>query len=234
MIDTGSITYGKECIDFNVLYVPRKTLEIAVHPDKQVVVKAPIGTGWIDIENRVKNRARWINRQIAYFRQYDPRATSRNYVSGETHLYLGRQYRLRITAGESNEVMLLQGRLLMTLRGVKPERVRECLESWYREKALEKFPEFFEQAIKPFRRMGFEQPKLRIRRMRKRWGSLSKRGTLTLNLRLIHASKECIEYVITHELCHLKFHDHSAGFYKLLARTMPDWEKRKNRLEMMQ
>lgn len=234
MIDTGSITYGKECIDFNVLYVPRKTLEIAVHPDKQVVVTAPIGTGWVDIETRVKKRARWINRQIAYFRQYEPRTIPRNYVSGETHLYLGRKYRLRTTAGETNEVKLLQGRMLVTTHEVRPEKIRDCLELWYREKAWGKFPEFFEQCIKPFRRMGFEHPKLRIRRMRKRWGSLSKMGTLTLNLKLIHAPKECIEYVIMHELCHMKFHDHSAGFYKLLARTMPDWEKRKNRLEMMQ
>jgi len=109
--------------------------------------------------------------------------------------------------------------------------VRERLESWYREKAWEKFPEIFEQCIAQFRRMGLEHPKLRIRRMRKRWGSLSKRGTLTLNLKLILAPKECIEYVITHELCHLKFHDHSVGFYKMLGRIMPDWERRKKRLE---
>lgn len=232
MTDTGSITYGKESIDFDVLYVPRKTLEIAVHPDKQVVVTAPIGTGWIDIESRVKKRARWINRQIAHFRQYEPRTTARNYVRGETHLYLGRKYRLRITAGESNEVKLLQGRMLVTTQEVRPERIRDCMESWYREKAWEKFPVFFEQCIKPFRHMGFEHPKLRIRRMRKRWGSLSKRGTLTLNLKLIHAPKECIEYVIIHELCHVKFHDHSPGFYKLLERVMPDWERRKKRLEL--
>lgn len=233
MINAGSITYGKESISFDVLYVPRKTLEIAVHPDKQVVVRAPIGTGWVDIENRVKKRARWINRQIAYFRQYEPRSTSRNYVSGETHLYLGRRYRLKTTVGETNAVKLIQGRMSVTVREVKPEKIRECLDSWYREKAWEKFLEILEQCMKPFRRTGFKHPKLRIRRMRKRWGSLSKRGTLTLNLKLIHAPKECIEYVVTHELCHLKFHDHSVGFYKMLERVMPEWERRKKRLETL-
>jgi len=130
MINTGSFTYGKERIDFEVLYVPRKTLEIAVLPDKQVLVRAPIGTERSKIEARVKKRARWVKKQIMFFRQYEPRSTARNYVGGETHLYLGRKYRLRIAIGQTPEVKLLQGRMLVTLWDVKPDKVRECLDSY--------------------------------------------------------------------------------------------------------
>jgi hypothetical protein len=72
---------------------------------------------------------------------------------------------------------------------------------------------------------------LQIKRLKKRWGSLSAKGTLTLNTDLIRAPKECIDYVVTHELCHLVNKDHNAQFYGLLGKIMPDWEKRKHKLE---
>jgi len=232
-VQSGVIDYGTEHICFDVLYVKRKTMEIAVYPDRQVVFKAPIGTAWVDIERRAKKRVRWICKQILHFRQFEPRTPPRHYVSGETHLYLGRQYRLKVVQGDKDSVKLMRGRLAVTIKGqATPERVKNCLESWYRTKAREKMPVVFEPVMERFKRLGHDCPELQIRKMKKRWGSLSKKGTLTLNLSLICVPKECIEYVITHELCHLKLHDHSAGFYKLLDRLMPDWERRKRRLEM--
>ena len=73
---------------------------------------------------------------------------------------------------------------------------------------------------------------MKIMQLKKRWGSLSKNGTLTLNRDLIKAPKECIEYVIIHELCHLEHHNHGPEFYRLLERSLPDWVKRKHKLEM--
>jgi hypothetical protein len=83
----------------------------------------------------------------------------------------------------------------------------------------------------PFARRGLAAPAICVRSMRKRWGSLSRNGRMTLNSRLIEAPQKCIEYVVVHELCHLIHHDHSPQFLKLLSRVMPDWEKRKARLE---
>ena len=232
-VQSGVIDYGTEHIRFDVLYVKRKTMEIAVHPDRQVLVKAPIGTAWADIESRVKKRVRWICKQILHFKQFEPRTPPRNYVSGETHLYLGRQYRLKVVEGDNDSVKLMRGRLTVTIKDqATPERVKARLESWYRAKAWEKIPVIFDPVMEWFKRLGHDCPELQIRRMKTRWGSLSRKGTLTLNLSLIRVPKECIEYVITHELCHLKFHDHSASFYKLLEQVMPDREKRKKRLEM--
>ena len=85
-----SITYGRNEIVFDVLHLQRKTLEVAVHPDKSVVVKAPLGSDSEEVVRRVRRRAGWIHRQILYFEQFEPKTPPRRHVSGETHLYLGR------------------------------------------------------------------------------------------------------------------------------------------------
>jgi len=227
------IIYGREDIHFDVLFVNRKSMEIAVHPDSRVVVKAPVGTDIVDIKARLIKRARWIKRQIAYFGQFAPRTPARRYVGGESHLYLGRQYRLKIMAGGINQVKLVRGYFRISVNGSPaPERVKRLLDKWYANKARERFQEVLHRCLPGFERFGVTAPKLMIRRMKTRWGSLSPNGTLTLNVELIRAPKECLEYVITHELCHLKHQQHDAAFYRLLEQHMPDWERRKHKLEL--
>jgi predicted metal-dependent hydrolase len=227
----GVATYGKETFSYSVHYVPRRTLEIAVHPDKSVVVKAPVGTATEKIEQRVHKRARWITRQRDYFAQFEPRTPKRLYVGGETHLYLGRQYRLRIHAGESEGVKLSRGYFDITIaKGAGPARVKELLDRWYREKAVSKFSESLEKWWPKFAKAG-AKPSLHVRKLKKRWGSLSASGRLTLNLDMIRAPQECIDYVVVHELCHLKHADHGAEFYRQLSRVIPDWKKKKLSLE---
>lgn len=230
---TGKIHFGKTSFAYNVLHVSRKTMEIAVHPNKRVVVKAPLGTLRDEIEGRLRRRARWVLRQIDYFQQFEPRTPVRRFVSGETHLYLGRQYRLKVVRADANQVKMTRGRVVVEIdEEILPELVAAYLEDWYRSRARQYFQECLERCAQDFIRRGYELPRLQIKKMRTRWGSLSQNGTLTLNLSLMRAPRECIEYVITHELCHLKYDDHSAGFYKYLERLMPDWEKRKLRLEL--
>lgn len=228
-----TITYGGEVVAYEVLFVTRKTLEIAVHPDLRVVIKAPRGTSEIAIQSRARKRARWIKKQRDYFRQFDPRTPPRQYVGGETHRYLGRQYRLKLTESDKPSVKLTGGLFWVSC----PDRndssqVKALLEAWYLQKAHEKFAEYFERCWPEFERLNQARPKIQIRRMKSRWGSLSKSGTLTLNVALVQAPRECIDYVITHELCHLLHHDHGPSFYRLLEKVMPDWEKRKHKLEL--
>jgi len=232
-LSQGSITYGKRQIKFNVLYVNRKTLEIAVLPDRQVVVKAPIGSEWDKIQKKIIKRARWISRQLEYFRQFEPRTPARQYVGGESHLYLGRHYRLKVHRNCSAGVKLTKGFCQVSVTGKSSSReIKAVLDEWYFHRASAKFIDAFERCWNDFNKRGVSKPRLFTRRMKTRWGSLAKSGALTLNTDLVRAPLECIEYVITHELCHLKHHDHSSGFYKLLEKVMPDWEKRKRRLEM--
>jgi len=113
-----------------------------------------------------------------------------------------------------------------------PNAAKKLLNQWYSEKAQLQFAESMDRCWQKFNGLGISQPKLSIKRMQKRWGSLSDKGTVTLNTDLVRAPKECIDYVVTHELCHLKYNDHSPKFYKLLDSVIPGWEKIKHKLEL--
>ncbi|EDZ68276.1 conserved hypothetical protein [Nitrosococcus oceani AFC27] len=106
------------------------------------------------------------------------------------------------------------------------------MDEWYRERAAHYFAKVFAECWEKFKKNGFSKPVIKIMTMKKRWGSLSPNGTLTLNPALIKTPKACIEYVVMHELCHLQHHHHGPEFYQLLDRSLPDWMKRKHKLEM--
>lgn len=227
-----TFAYAGKLIAYDVIFVNRKTLEIAVYPDSRVVVKAPKSTDRKDIESRITKRARWIQRQQDYFRQFDPRTLPRQYIGGETHRYLGRQYRLKLVEGDVASVKLVRGFFMVVCQDRQDTGyVKALLWSWYTQRAQEKFVESFERCWPAFEKRGLSRPRLKLRRMKTRWGSLSASGVLTLNLNLILVPRECLEYVIVHELCHLKHHNHSVVFYQLLEKMMPDWAKRKHKLE---
>jgi predicted metal-dependent hydrolase len=229
----GSVHYGQRVIDYTCSTVDRKTLEIAVHPDASVVVKAPLGTGVEAIESKLRKRARWIVRQQDYFKQFNPRTPQRHYISGETHLYLGKQYQLKVGAGGENKVRLKHGVFEVTCwQKVAPHMTKRLMEQWYAQKAAEQFAQSLERCWPKMARYDYHKPSIVIQRMEKRWGSLSEIGTLTLNVELVKAPKECIDYVVMHELCHLKHYDHSPAFYQMLDTYLPEWRKLKHRLEL--
>lgn len=227
----GTVEFGSETIRYEVRFLAsRQTLGIEVHPDQRVVVKAPAGCSAEQIAERVQKRASWISRQIADFQRYNPRTPQRQYLSGETHLYLGRQYRLKVVSGETASVKLSRAYLTVLLPGTPDrERVRAILHRWSLDRARDVFAEVLKTCLA--RSNIAQPPRIIVRAMLSRWGSMSPAGTITLNSQLIRAPRACIEYVITHELCHLTHRDHDASFYRLLGQVMPDWEKRKQRLE---
>lgn len=228
---TGTLTWGTDTIRYEVRFLAsRQTLAIEVHPDSRVLVRAPVDCPEALIAERVQKRAAWISRQLAEFERYRPRTPVRQYINGESHLYLGRQYRLKLAEGDSASVKLTRGQLLVSLPGEpEPERVKTLLHRWYLDRARAVFTEVLDASLLHFK--GVEQPRLIVRAMQSRWGSLSRAGTMTLNLNLVRAPRPCIEYVVTHELCHTRHRDHDARFFKLLGHVMPDWEQRKQRLE---
>lgn len=225
------IVFGTETISYEIRFLPtRRTLGIEVHPDLSVVVRAPADCDLDTIQARVGKRASWISKQLTNFQRYSPRTPARQYVSGETHLYLGRQYRLKVVAGELAPVKMNRGHLELTLPGkADPDRVKALLHRWYLDHARKVFIDVLDELLPRFK--GQQRPRLIVRAMQSRWGSLSQAGTMTLNANLVRAPRACIEYVVTHELCHIKHRDHDASFFRLLGQVMPDWEKRKQRLE---
>ncbi len=234
-VERYSIEYGKHFISYTVVRRTRKTLEIAVEPDSTVAIAAPISASPESIAAKVRKRAAWILTQQRYFDQFNPRTPARRYVSGETHLYLGRQYRLRVVKSQSASVKLMRGTIeIQSCQPESSEETKALLEKWYKSKARTKFLERIEACFERFSRPAAVTPKgLTIRGMQKRWGSMSREGRLSLNLRLIQAPADTIDYVITHELCHRIEPSHSPRYFRILKRAMSDWEGRKKRLEQI-
>lgn len=228
---TGTVTWGADTIRYEVCFLAsRQTLAIEVHPDSRVLVRAPVGCPEALIAERLQKRACWISRQLAEFDRYRPRTPARQYISGESHLYLGRQYRLKLVSGDAGRVNLTRSQLLVTLPGEpEPDQVKALLHRWYLDRARATFTDVLDASLLHFRSV--EHPRLIVRTMQSRWGSLSRAGTVTLNVNLVRAPRPCIEYVVIHELCHTRHRDHDARFFKLLGQVMPDWEQRKHRLE---
>lgn len=228
-----SIQFGAHDIAFSVVRRDRRTLQIAVQPDASIVVTAPVGTDAERIDARVRKRAAWILRQQRYFQAFLPRTPARRFVAGETHRYLGRHYRLRVARDGSGTVKLFRGFLVVDLpRGGADADVQQMVERWFHDRARLKFVERLEVCLSNFASVDTYRPLgLIIRRLERRWGSMSPGGRLLLNERLVHARMECIDYVITHELCHRVEAHHGPAFFNLLSRVMPDWPKRKESLE---
>ena len=160
------------------------------------------------------------------FSTFPRRSRPLQYLSGETFRYLGRRYRLRVVQNDASVkkdiVRLTRGRFVVSTPGrVSRDQVRALVEHWYRKSAHQVFDGMVSKMFTAFSRRGIERPELNIRHMKRRWGSLSSHGRMTLNVRLVEAPRDCIEYVITHELCHLAHHDHSPAFWRLLTRIIP-------------
>lgn len=226
-----TISYGRKRIAFHLLYSSRKTLAIDVHPDLSVVVTAPKNAADGAIEKKMQKRAAWIIQQQRFFENYLPPIPPRRYLGGESHRYLGRQYRLRVHQGKEDSVKLARGQINVYLTdSSKKERIKTLVVGWFRQRAEIIFGALFNEMVDKAERQKITAESFEIRRMKNRWGSCTKEGRILLNPDLIIAPKQCIEYVIVHELCHLQEHNHGPAFYRLLQNLMPDWEKRRERL----
>lgn len=120
--------------------------------------------------------------------------------------------------------------LILTLK--HPQSIAVAMEQWYQFRAELLFQEHLRRCLQIAFPLRFDSDvKLRVKPMKRRWGSCPKVGTITLNTELVKTPLHCIDYVIIHELCHLRIHDHSPAFFRMLGRCMPDWKRRKDRLE---
>lgn len=229
------IEHAGEHITVSVEFRSRERLSISVHPDGSVTALAPAGRSLGDVLTYLNRRRSWIVRQRRYFERYQPLPAEKRYVSGETHLYLGRQYRLRVHQSVDTSVRLVGRFFEVHVPTPKhPGPIAAAMTEWYQSHAESLFQERLYRCVQTAAplRLGLDA-KIRVKSMERRWGSCSKAGTITLNTHLVKAPLHCIDYVITHELCHLRIPDHSPAFFRMLGRCMPDWQRRKDRLESM-
>jgi predicted metal-dependent hydrolase len=230
-----SFTYGEGTIRYRIRWQPeRKVSRIAIHvePTGEVWVDAPFDATEPAILAAVKKRARWIHGHVADFQHRRRHTLPREYVSGEAVMYLGRRYRLKVIAGvEGGESVRLSGGLLEVRVPVKDRHVvSAAMDRWYGMRARTVILQRLEELAAHLRWVRTPPP-LRFQRMKVQWGSCSPAGRLTLNPYLVKAPRECIDYVLLHELCHLRHHNHSRSFYQLLGRHLPQWAEVKKRLD---
>ena len=226
-----AIQFGSKQIDFQLEFSNRKSLGITVTPDLEVLVKAPIDTTIEKVKEKLRKKAPWIIRQQSFFLTFHPKMTDRKYVGGETHLYFGRQYRLKIIF-DPVESVKLKGKFI-EVTTLDKAKVEELVSNWYLHNAKKKLHTIAIELIEKFKKYKVEPSSIVLREMPTRWGSCTAKGKIILNPELIKAPKGCIEYVIIHELCHLIHHDHTQKFIDLQTKEMSNWEKWKMKLEKL-
>lgn len=212
---------------------PERSIAIHVEADGKVLVDAPLQAPESAVRSALIKRAKWIDKQLVAVEARLRFVTPREYVSGATVYYLGRRYRLKVlTAIGRPATRLAGGYVEVSVPDRNPEFVHRALSHWLRERARIVLTRRLEDIASTLRWTA-QTPPTTFRRMKAQWGSCSPNGRLTLNPGLVCAPRECIDYVLLHELCHLKEHNHSAKFYRLLDLHMPEWRRAKVRLDDM-
>lgn len=232
----SSFIYGDERFNYEVCFTParREKIAIHVHPDASIQIDAPEGQELAEIHHAVLKRARWIKTHVNDAQKRREHALPRSYVSGESHFYLGRRYQLKVLRenGSGPNVRLQRGRICVETEKRDAEIVKCHLANWYRRRAEKVFRRRLEVVADEIAWLN-DVPPLRLLRMRKQWGSCSPNGVILLNPHLVKSPRDCVDYVIAHELCHLREHNHSPRYYRLLGEVMPGWESVKAKLDGM-
>jgi len=231
-----SVEYADKEIEFKLIRKSVKNINLRVKADMTVVVSAndtvPLGV----IMDFVKEKSPWILKHLEKFEKVQPISKSKKeYVSGESFRYLGRQYRLKVFESDTEYVKYFRGFIHIYTKDMdKREKKKALLDNWFRERANLIFDESLNRMHRLVEKYNIEKPEMKIRKMKSRWGTCYvNRKIIILNLELIHAPKYCIDYVVLHELVHFKHKNHNKDFYNLLTTLMPDWKDRKKILDQV-
>lgn len=201
----------------------RRKLTITVERDRSVVVHAPEEYSDDKIRKVVESKRQWIHEKRRHPQKYQdlPHPPGKELVSGESALYLGRQYRIEMVKGAATEVRFSRQFYVP----VGPERRRvEALREWYIDRAREKI---LPRVALHARQLGVDISAVKIADIRYRWGSCTTKNNVNLNWRLIKAPMFVIDYVIVHELAHLIEANHTARFWNIVRAQTPTMEKAK-------
>lgn len=225
--------FGTFIYEYLLIKQDRKTLSLTVTPDLKIILKCPHKADDQKIEAFLKRKWFWLEKQLSFFKKYQRNIYEKEYISGEGYLYLGRQYKLVVRRGKEDSVTLTKGKLLVsTIKTVGDGKYnKKLINAWFMEKTEKIFQERFSAMLSKFDYKN--TPILGIREMKKRWGSFLNKDKIFLNPKLISMPKECIDYVVVHELCHLRYKNHDKRFFELFNKKFPKWQKVKDKLEIL-
>lgn len=213
-------------IEFKVVYSRRRTLGISVLPDATVVVRVPLRTSDKTIIRIVEEKSEWIKKHRDSYKHLHQNKPGKSFFDGEKHLFRGNEVVLKIEKSAKPFVWFSDGIIDMgLLKPEDPKAIKRLLYSGYKREAGQLFPELLDRMVLKHENQNFKPAGLVIRSTKRRWGSCSNKGLITLSTELIKLDNRHIEYVIVHELCHLKHHNHSSRYYELLSELFPDWKE---------
>jgi predicted metal-dependent hydrolase len=235
-MDTHIVPVGeKKFIEFELIRKNVKNINITVRPDFSVMVSAKNDVPFDDIVAFVQNNSNWITKRLGRYQSTkSENVVEKDFVSGETFKYLGKQYRLIVEETTSIErVKLSSDFIKVYVRHKKKKTTKErLLDEWYRKQAKHEFDAAFGRMFELMSNYLKAKPDVEFKIMKKRWGScLRAKNTILLNFELIKAPSYCIDYVTLHELIHFVHRNHDTDFYELLTVLMPDWKNRKEILD---
>jgi len=213
-------------LDYSIKYSNRKTLNISVERDRSIIVRAPKDLSLDRIENIVQSKKYWIKDKISHSQKYPVVFCAKEFVSGETLLYLGRNFQLLVVDEVFEGIRFNKS---FTISKFNQANANKLFKKWYLEKALEK--------IKPLAKnhaanLGVEYNECKTSEMKYRWGSCTPKNNIIFNWRIIKAPVYVLEYLVAHELVHLIESNHTPRFWNILSIQVPNFEKSKKWLKV--
>jgi len=189
------------------------------------VVRVPYLTPKKLINEIIERKAGWIKKHVKSYSSATSVRLEKKYSEGEMHFYLGKEYCLKFFHSEKYCVFNDEQYINIGLKGPHDSvKVRELLYKWYKKEATKICGEMLREALERYKVYNFTPSGFIVRNMKRRWGSCTAKGKITLSTELVKVPEKCIEYVILHELCHLRHHNHGQEYYNLLKEIYPDWK----------
>ncbi|MGL4879266.1 M48 family metallopeptidase [Paraclostridium dentum] len=213
-------------IKFNIIYRKRKTMSLEIKRDGIINVIAPNGLDKTFIVDKVKNKSDWIIKKLDEIEVLNNNRYIRSYESGDIFLYLGKEYMLevlvdKITIGTS--VSLENNKLIVRSNSNNKDVIQRALKNWYTDETLVIVKErinyyklFFEDTV----------TSIKIKDQKSRWASCTYKNEILFNLRCSMMPIQIIDYIVVHEMCHMKHRNHSKDFYLAVERILPDYKER--------
>ncbi|SFD91247.1 hypothetical protein SAMN05660831_02594 [Thiohalospira halophila DSM 15071] len=205
----------------------RKTTDIVIERDGKVVVRPPAGFTPEQVDAVVDNKRMWIYRNLAEWKDLNATAVTREWVNGETFLYLGGAYRLALVSGQDRPLKLKDGRFCLSREVIErggTEAAREAFKQFYVDKGQQRFADRVAH-LAP--KVGVEVSSIRVKDMGYRWASCGRSGVVNFHWKCMMAPPKVIDYIAAHELCHFHHRNHTDAFWNEVDKVMPDWRDRK-------
>ncbi len=235
MTGSDSIVFKGLTIPYIITYSQkRKSISIIVHRTKQIEIKAPAGTPASYIHDLAGKKASWIANKLIALDSMTGLPVERNYQEGEVFFFLGTPFTLAVLAGNNDGgVRCDAGHLVVNNPWPLPGSdqtncTRKMVQDWYRDQASR----IIQEKVQEFSQiLGVDPPLFKLKNVRRRWGSCNHKNNLNFNIRLTMAPISLVEYVVLHELCHIRHKNHSREFWDSLRVVMPDYSKRRGLLK---